>query len=122
MLGLRVILGTFEAGPFPSAVYLLSLCYTRCTLISKLLYFFAAIPMYTELARRQMADPQPNSRLQLRPYNRRPKPTRIGSFTRGSMLQRLPHCRWLQCESRSCFPGRQTTSEASGSEPFAVLD
>jgi hypothetical protein len=27
MLGLRVILGTFEAGLSPSAVYLLSLCY-----------------------------------------------------------------------------------------------
>lgn len=30
MLGLRVILGTFEAGLFPGAVYLLSLWYTRC--------------------------------------------------------------------------------------------
>lgn len=81
MLGLRVILGTFEAGLFPGAVYLLSLCYTRCTLISKLLYFFAAILMYTVLARRQMADPQPNSRLQLPPNNPRPMSTRIGSFT-----------------------------------------
>jgi hypothetical protein len=30
MLGLRIILGTFEAGLFPGAIYLLSLWYTRC--------------------------------------------------------------------------------------------
>ena len=30
MLGLRVTLGTFEAGLFPGAIYLLSLWYTRC--------------------------------------------------------------------------------------------
>lgn len=31
LAGLRVILGVFEAGFFPSCIYLLSTWYTRCT-------------------------------------------------------------------------------------------
>jgi MFS family permease len=34
MAALRVVLGLFEAGFFPSCVYLLSTWYTRCKLIS----------------------------------------------------------------------------------------
>jgi hypothetical protein len=65
--------------------------------------------MYTVLARRQMADPQPNSCLQLPPNNRRPMSTIIGSFSRCSILQRLPHCRWRQCDSpgRAFLAGKQ---------------
>lgn len=41
MMGLRIILGTFEAGLFPGGVYLLSLWYPRCKLIKTCLLLFS---------------------------------------------------------------------------------